>query len=192
MTRTICFRAFILTSAWIALSAAERPVTAQEGEKSSSAPEVGILMGFAHFGDYTVIGLPGGALPEAAGPLYFSAPVRDRLSLRVEARFLRIREEGEREADSFFGLGGYATVSLGGGAPGPYILAGGSLHSSPNFNIDETETGTFVAGGLGTGLVFGSGLVARLETRYHRLLSGSDIFATNTIQVFVALGIRIG
>jgi len=191
MTTKTCFRAFALTSAWVVLSAAERPVAAQEGEKSSSAREVGILMGLAHFGDYTVIALPGGVVPEAAGPLYFSAPLSDRLSLRVEARFLRVSEEGERDASSFFGLGGYGAVSLGCDTPGPYILAGGSLHSSSEF-IGETEIGTFLAGGLGTGFVFGSGLVARLETRYHRRLSGSDLFAPNTIQVFVALGVRIG
>jgi len=176
----------ILTLTLAILSSTAR-IEAQEGGASSSAPEVGVLVGLTHIsgsGDgMTVIGIPGG-IGGFGGPVYLSAPVGGRGSVRVETSLLAV---SDNETLTLFQLGGYGTMSLGGGASGPYVLGGGSLLSASGGGDSETEFS--VGGGLGTRFVVGSAAVVRLEARYNRCLSEGG---PNTIQILLGFGARIG
>lgn len=178
--------AIILMLASVALTSTA-PIVAQEGAASSSAPEVGVLVGLTHISgggdDVTVIGIPGG-IGGLGGPVYLSAPVGGRGSVRVETSLLAV---SDNETLTLFQLGGYGTMSLGGGASGPYVLGGGSLLSASGGGDSETEFS--VGGGLGTRFIVGSAGVVRLEARYNRFLSDGG---PNTIQILLGFGARIG
>ena len=163
-------------------SAALVPPSAAAQEEESAAAghsEIGVLVGLTSIsgaGDLTVIGLPG-AFTGFGGPLYFSAPVADRVAVRVEGSFLAISESSETL--TALGLGAYGSVGFG----GFYLLAGPSLLSV------EEESEFAVGGGAGYASRVGQGLVLRLEGRYNKYLS--EGFGS-TIQLFVGIGAVIG
>lgn len=181
-------RAIVLALASVTL-ATTAPIVAQEGAAPSSTPEVGVLLGLTHVSgqgdDLTVIAVPG-TFGGFGGPLYVSAPLGGRLSLRAESSFLKATSDGLDIG--VLGLGGYAIVSLGSGASGPYALGGGSMLTISADGDSETEYS--VGAGLGNRFVVGSGLVVRLEARYNRFVSQDE--PPNIVQLLLGFGAQIG